>query len=199
MAQLVAAQQFANSQAFSLHFKIQGSIFSDLTIEDLHLQPLPENTKLPLERIDAKRIELRYNLFSLFKKDFLNAIELAELREVDIVVRPPSEPLPPQLDPNGFRIPVILPKKIDAQNLNLIFRSKDGDLELNHLALQFQQGTEGTLACESLRIPGLGAWNQLHAGLSYDQNKLVLTNLPLDPILDVGQLQTSDFIRLRTG
>ncbi len=189
VAQLVA-QQFAKSQAFSLHFKIKGSIFSNLTVEDLHLQPLPENTKLPLERIDAKRVKLRYNLFSLFKKDFPNVIELVELRDVDIVVRTPSEPLPPpQLDPNGFRIPVILPKKIDAQDLSLVVRGQDGDLELNHLGIQFQQGTEGTLACESLRIPGLGAWNQLHAGLSYDQNKLVLTDLLLDPILDVGQLQ----------
>ena len=37
IAQLVA-QQIAKSQAFSLQFKIHGSIFSSLYIEDLHLQ-----------------------------------------------------------------------------------------------------------------------------------------------------------------
>ena len=52
----VVAQQIAKSQELSLRFKIHGSIFSDLYIEDLHLQPLPENTKPPLERVDAERI-----------------------------------------------------------------------------------------------------------------------------------------------
>jgi hypothetical protein len=51
VAQLVA-QEFAKSQAFSLQFKIHGSIISSLYIEDLHLQALPENTKLPLERVE---------------------------------------------------------------------------------------------------------------------------------------------------
>ncbi len=72
----VVAQQIAKSQELSLRFKIHGSIFSDLYIEDLHLQPLPENTKSPLERVDAERIGVRYNLFSLLKKDFLNVVEL---------------------------------------------------------------------------------------------------------------------------
>ena len=80
-------------------------------------------------------------------------------------------------------------KKSMLKILTLIVRSKDGDLELNHLALQFQQGTEGSLACENLRLPGVGVWDRLHAGLSYNQGKLALTDLMLDPILEVRQLQ----------
>jgi autotransporter translocation and assembly factor TamB len=189
VAQLVA-QQIAKSQAISLQFKIHGSIFTDLYLEDLHLEPLPENKVLPLERVDAKWIALRYNLFSLLKKDFLNVIELAELRNVEVIIRPSSEPAPPP-KPNfgGLRIPVVLPKKIDAQDVSLIVRNKDGDLEVKKFGLQFQQGTEGNLACESLRLPPVGAWTGLRAGLNYNQNKLTLTGLTLDPILDVRQLQ----------
>jgi autotransporter translocation and assembly factor TamB len=188
IAQLVA-HQIANAQAFSLQFKIHGSIVSDLTIEDLHLQPLPGNSQLPLERVDAKWIAVRYNLFNLLKKDFLNSIELVELKNADIVVRPTPEPAPPQKNPGGLRIPVILPKKIDVQEVNVIVRNKDGDLEVNKIALDFQQGSEGNLGCETLRIPPLGAWHQLHAGLSYNQSKLTLTGLELAPILEVHQLQ----------
>jgi autotransporter translocation and assembly factor TamB len=188
-AQLIA-QQVAKSQAFSLRFKIHGSIISSLYVEDLHLQPLPGNTKLPLERVDVNRIALRYNLFSLFKKDFLNLIELVELKNVDVVVRPtPGPPPPPQKNPNGLRIPVVLPKKIDIQDVNLILRSKDGDLEVKKFALEFQQGTEGYLRCEALRIPSVGAWNQIHANLSYNRNKLALTNLALEPVFDLRRLQ----------
>jgi hypothetical protein len=189
IAQLVA-QQIGKSQAISLQFKIHGSIFTDLYLEDLHLEPLPENKVLPLERVDAKRIALRYNLFSLLKKDFLNVVELAELRNVVVIVRPSSQPpAPPKANPGGLRIPVVLPKKIDAQDVSLIVRNKDGDLEVNKFALQFQQGTEGNLTCETLRLPPLGAWTGLHAGLNYNQNKLTVTGLSLDPILDLHQLQ----------
>jgi autotransporter translocation and assembly factor TamB len=189
VTQLVA-QQLAKSQAFSLQFKMHGSIFTNLTIEDLHLQPLPGNTSLPLERVDAKLIGLRYNLFSLIKKDLLNVIELVELKNVDLVVRPTSAPPPPSKpNPNGLRIPVILPKKIDIQDVNLIVRNPAGDLEVRKLALDFQQESEGNLSCETLQIPTVGTWNHLHAGLSYNQSKLALTDLALEPILDIHRLQ----------
>src|ERR1700730_11280947 len=105
IAQLVA-QEVAKSQAFSLQFKIHGSIFSSLYLEDLHLQPLPENRILPLERVDAKWIAVRYNLFNLLKKDFLNVVELVETKNIDIVVRPTSEAPPKKpnaKNPNGLR------------------------------------------------------------------------------------------------
>ncbi|HSZ76545.1 MAG TPA: hypothetical protein VK775_04060, partial [Chthoniobacterales bacterium] len=188
VTQLVA-QQLAKSQAFSLEFKIHGSIFSNLTIEDLHLQPLPGNTSLPLERVDAKWIALRYNLFSLIKKDLLNVVELVELKNVDLVVRPTSAPAPPSKpNPNGLRIPVILPQKIDIQDVNLIVRNPAGDLDVRKLALDFQQGSEGNLSCATLRIPVFGTWNNLHAGLSYNQSKLALTDLALEPLLDIHRL-----------
>ena len=73
--------------------------------------------------------------------------------------------------------------------MNLVVRNKDGDLELNKLALEFQQGTEGSLKCETLRLPGLGVWHQLRAGISYNQSKLAVTGLTLDPLVEVHQLQ----------
>jgi hypothetical protein len=184
----LVAQQLAKSQAFSLQFKIYGSIFSNLTIEDLHLQPLPGNTSLPMERVDAKWIALRYNLFSLLKKDLLNLVELVELKNVDLVVRP-SPQAPSKPNASGLRIPVIIPKKIDLQDVNLVVRNPGEDLEVKKLALDFQQGSEGHLSCETLRIPVVGTWNHLQAGLSYNQSKLALTDLALEPLLDVHRLQ----------
>ena len=88
-----------------------------------------------------------------------------------------------------MRIPAILPKKIDIQDVNLIVRNPTGDLEIRKLALDFQQGSEGKLSCETLRIPSVGTWNHLYAGLSYNQSKLALTDLALEPILDIHRLQ----------
>ena len=63
----LAAREIAKSQALSLQFKIHGTVFSDIVIEDLHLRPLKENTQLPLERLDLGRFAVRYNLLSLQK------------------------------------------------------------------------------------------------------------------------------------
>jgi hypothetical protein len=186
VAQLVG-QQVAKSQQFSLRFEVHGSIFSNLYIDDLHIQPLPENRTLPLERVDAGRIGLRYNLFNLLKKDFLNVIELVELKDINIVVRQvaPSQ----QKGTASARIPAIIPKKIDIQNVNLTVQEENGDFQLRKFALALQQGEQGYLACASLRIPALGTWNQLRAGLRYNQGRLELTDFALEPIVAVNRLQ----------
>jgi hypothetical protein len=187
----VVAQQAAKSQAFNLQFKIGGSIFSSLYIEDLHLQPLPENTKFPLERLDAKRIALRYNLPALFKKDFLNIVDLVELKDVDVVVRPSSEPAPAQVQskPSSLRIPAVIPIKIDIQDVNVLVQTATGNLEFKKFALEFQQGGGGYLACDSVHVPGIGAWDHLHADLTDRQETLALTNFAIPPLLDLHRLQ----------
>jgi autotransporter translocation and assembly factor TamB len=187
----VVAQEVAKSQAIELRFKIGGSILSSLYIENLHLRPLAENTTLPLERVDAKRIALRYNLPALFNKDFLNIIDLIELKNVDVVVRPSSGPAPPPArnKSNGLRIPAVIPRKIDIQDVNLLVRMPTGDLEIKKFGLEFQQGGDGYFTSEAISVPGVGAWDHLHAGLSDRQNRLVIADLALPPLLDVRQLQ----------
>ena len=183
-----AAGQVARSQAIDLAFEIHGSLFSDLFIENLHLQPHPENKALPLERLDAQRIGARYNLFNLLRKDFLNVVDLVELKNIDVIVRP-APSAPPQKPGGAVRFVVVLPKRIDLRNINLIVKNDTGDLRLKNFDLQFDQGTAGYLACETLQIPGIGTWNQLRARLSYTKNRLALRDLELAPILAIKRLQ----------
>jgi hypothetical protein len=184
----VSAGQIAKSQAFDLDFEIHGSLFTDLFIEKLHLQPHPENKTLPLERLDAQRLGARYNLLDLLRKRYLSVIDLLEVKNLDVVVRP-TPPTPPQQPGGPLRLPVVLPKRIDLSNINLTVKSDSGDLQLKNFELQFRQGETGHLACETLRVPGVGVWNQLRAGLSYTDNQLNISDLGLAPLLTVSRLQ----------
>ncbi|HYY30595.1 MAG TPA: hypothetical protein VE860_21845, partial [Chthoniobacterales bacterium] len=189
VAQLVA-QEVARSQALTLKFKLRGSIFSSLYIEDLHLKPFPGNIKLPVERIDAERVGLEYNLLNLLKKDYRNIVDLIQLKDVDVVLRPaPAAPPAAPAKPSGLRIPAVIPKKIDIQDVNLLVRSATGDLEVKNLELQFRQDGQGFLDCSTLHIPGAGTWSRLHASLSESQNILTLSNLLLPPILELQRIQ----------
>lgn len=182
----LAAREIAKSQALSLQFKIHGTVFSDIVIEDLHLRPLKENTQLPLERLDLGRFAVRYNLLSLPKKDFLNLIELVELKDVVAVIR--GAP-PPKTQPSGpFRLTPIIPKKIDIRNVNVTVRQPTGDVDLQNLAVAFQQGKQGFLTVDRLKIPGVADWKNLHAGLDYEQNRIRLSQLALDPLVNIEQL-----------
>src|SRR6516162_5345071 len=183
-----AAGQVARSQAIDLAFEIHGSLFSDLFIENLHLQPHPENKALPLERLDAQRIAARYNLLNLLRKDYLNVVDLLELKNIDVIVRP-APSAPPQKPGGPVRFAVVLPKRIDIRNINLTVKNDTGDLQLQNFDLQFEQGKAGYLACETLRIPGIDTWNRLRAGLSYTKNRLALRDLELAPILAIKRLQ----------
>ena len=188
LAKLVA-REAAKSQALSLQFKIHGTIFSDIIIEDLHLRPLKENTQLPLERLDLGRLAVRYNLLSLTKKDFLNLIELVELKDTVAVVRPSTGVPPPKSQPSGpIRLTPIIPKKIDIRNVNATVRQATGDIDLQNLAVAFQQGKQGYLTVDRLNIPGVADWKNLHAGLDYQQNRIAISHLALDPIVNINQL-----------
>src|SRR5215472_12610931 len=145
----IVAGQVAKSQAIDLDFEIHGSLFTDLFIEKLRLQPHPENKSLPLVRLNAQRIGARYNLLNLLRKRYLDVVALLELKDVDIVVRPaPSPPPPPPQKPAGpLRFPVVLPKRIDVKNVNLTVKNDTGDLELKNFEMQFRQGRDGYLSC----------------------------------------------------
>jgi autotransporter translocation and assembly factor TamB len=182
------AGQVARSQAIDLDFQIHGSLFSDLFIENLHLHPHSENKALPLERLEAQRIGARYSLLNLLKKRYLNVVDFLELKNIDVIVRP-APPAPPQKPGGPVRFVVVLPKRIDLSNINLTVKSDAGDLLLKNFDLHFDQRKAGYLACETLRIPGTGAWNQLRAGLSFTQNQIALSDLALLPLLAVNRLQ----------
>jgi autotransporter translocation and assembly factor TamB len=181
----LAAREIAKSQALSLQFKIHGTVFSDIVIEDLHLRPLKENTQLPLERLDLGRFGARYNLLSLPKKDFLNLIELVELKDVVAIVRPVPGAPPPKSGP--IRFTPIIPKKIDIRNVNVTVRQATGDIDLKNLAVAFQQGKQGYLTVDRLNVPGVADWKNIHAGLDYEQNRIRLSHLALDPLVKIDQ------------
>ena len=190
-------QQVARSQKLSLEFRIHGSVISDLYLEDVHLEPLPGNNSFPVELLRARRVGARYNLLNLVRKDFLNVVDLIELKDIDLALRP--SPAPPQQKPAGpLRLAPIIPQKIDVSNVNVRVHEDKGDFVIRNLALQFAQDRDGYLALDRLTVPPLGEWQNLHASISAKQNILQLQGLSIEPFLIVNQLSL-DLAALESG
>jgi autotransporter translocation and assembly factor TamB len=187
LAQL-AAQQFAKSQKLSLSFMIHGSIFTDLFLEDVHLSASPENQTFPIEKLDAKVIGARYNLWSFLQKDYRQIVDLVRLKNVDLVLRSGGPP-PPQQKPSGpLRIPPIIPRQIEIENVNVRVKGKPEDILVQGSSLNFGQDQTGTLSVSRLSLPPLGDWTDVRAQISERQGVINLRGLRLPPLLVVDNL-----------
>jgi autotransporter translocation and assembly factor TamB len=180
------AQLVANSQNLSIEFKVHGSIFTDLTLEDVEVRPKPGNTVFPIEQLAVKRIAANYNLGRIFQNRIADIVDVVLVRDVQLVIRPvppkPRKPLRP------VRFPLVLPYKTDIQNFNFTLRLPAGSLDIRDTGLQFRRGETGVLSCAHLAIPNLGSWDNLRAFISESNNTLRVTNLQLLPYFSINEL-----------
>ncbi|MBV8214269.1 MAG: hypothetical protein JOZ08_13725, partial [Verrucomicrobia bacterium] len=189
------AQQVANSQNLNIEFKIHGSIFTDLTLEDIKVRPKPGNTVFPIEQLVVKRIAAHYNLGRIFQNRVADIVDVVLARDVQLVIRPvPKSRKPPQ----PVRFPLVLPYKTDIQNVNFTLRLPTGSLDIRETGLQFRRGETGVLSCRHLAIPNLGSWENLRAFISESNNTLRITGLQLLPYLSVNEL-TADLSQSMKG
>jgi autotransporter translocation and assembly factor TamB len=181
-------QQVARSQKFTIQFKIHGSIFSNLLIQDLHLAPLPANHTLPIERLDVRRFAARYSLLSLLQQKPDEVVHSIELKDVNLVIRP-VPPAPPEPKKGGpLRILPIIPQRIDISNVNVQIRRADGDWVVRNFGINLTAGQPGTLTCNELALLPLGDWKAVRAGLTVQKDVLRLTGFSLPPLLAIDQL-----------
>jgi autotransporter translocation and assembly factor TamB len=194
LAHLIA-QQVANSQNLNIEFKIHGSIFTDLTLEDVEVSPKPGNTIFPIEQLVAKRIAAHYNLGRIFQNRITDIVDVVVARDVQLVIRPVQKVRkPPQL----IQFPLILPYKTDIQNFSFTLRLPAGNLDIRDTGLQFRRGETGVLSCEHFTIPELGSWNNLRAFISESNNTVRITGLQLLPYVSINEL-TADLSQSLKG
>jgi autotransporter translocation and assembly factor TamB len=181
------AQQVANSQNLQIQFKIHGSIFTDLTLEDVEVRPKPGNTVFPIEQLVIKRIAAHYNLGRIFQNRIADIVDVILARDVQLVIRP--VPPKPRKPPQPVRFPLVLPYKTDIQNFNFTLRLPTGSLEIRDTGLQFRRGETGVLSCAHLAIPDLGNWENLRTFISESNNTLRITDLQLLPYFSINELR----------
>ena len=182
------AQQVANSQNLTIEFKIHGSVFTNLTLQDIQVRPKPGNTVFPIEQLVVKRIAAHYNLGRIFQNRMADIVDVVLVRDVELVIRPVTAPKT-RKPPQPVRFPLVLPYKTDIQNFNFTLRLPAGNLDIRNIGLQFRRRETGVLSCAHLGIPNFGSWDNLRAFISESNNTLRITNLQLLPYFSINELR----------
>ncbi|MEP6936728.1 MAG: translocation/assembly module TamB domain-containing protein [Chthoniobacterales bacterium] len=173
------ALHYAAKANLKVDFRAEGTVFTGLTIRNLHVVPTGPTT---VESIDIDSVRLDYSLGALIRRGVSNFVENIEVRSARIVLntdKTPVEPKIPKLD-ERITLPTIFPERLRLSDVSLTVRTTPHDLVLEHIYLDLLPNKSGELRIAKLQIPSGNAWMNVATQTSYTGKNLVVRGLALD-------------------
>ena len=157
-------------------FRIEGSVFTNLAVRNLHVAPTGPGI---VESIDVDFARAEYSLLGLLRhRSFLHDVEVRSAR----VVLNPAKALAkarPKKTASKPELPGIFPDRVHLSDVTLIIRGKPHDLVIEHLDLSLDPRNPGELRIQNLQLPTSQSWSKISAKTSYANRSLILRDLAL--------------------
>lgn len=197
-----AGPKAAATQGLPLTWKVQGSLWNDLTLESVKTGG---GEKHWLPRATLGRLAVDYDVPAYWQTGLEKVVKGVTLHdldaEVDLRHLPPpaavAEVVEEKSAAAGKAPPLVWPRYLDLKNLNATVTLADGRrLALRGLDLQIGEGQPGRFACKELRVEPEGPnLEQISAQIEWSPRKIVIRNfaLPKDVVLDELTLDLADF------
>ncbi|HEY1894207.1 MAG TPA: hypothetical protein VGG52_06610, partial [Chthoniobacterales bacterium] len=167
----------AAQENLKLSFRAEGSVFTGLTVRNLHLVP---TGPAAIEIADAEYVHAEYSLFSLIRghADFLESIEARNARVVvdPAKVRVQVAPRPRE----KVTLPAVFPGRARLDNMTVIVRDPAHDFIAENLSLDLNPRVPGALSVRLLQLPTGEAWTGVTGTTSYDNRNLALRDVVLN-------------------
>src|SRR5713226_4827121 len=172
-------RHYAAGENLKIDFRVEGSVFTNLTIRNLHVVPIGSTD---VESIDVDFARADYNLFGLIRQGVSQFFRSVEIRSARIVLNPTEVPLKPRAPKIEKRItlPSVFPDRVHLSDVTLIVRNKPHDFVLEHVDLDLNPRAPGELRVDKLQLPAGQGWTKISAQTSYANRNLVLHDLLLD-------------------
>ena len=172
------ALHFAAKENLKLQFRIEGGVFTNLTIRNLHAVPTGPSD---VESIDVDLARVDYGLFGLFRHGIATGLKNADVRSARIVLNPAKAPLRPKPpDPRKkLELPGIFPERVHIADATIIVRNQPHDFVAEHLAVNLEPRGVGEVKVKTLQLVGGQSWSDLAVQATYANRKLVLSNIKL--------------------
>src|SRR6266404_2539840 len=173
------ARHNAAGENLKMDFRAEGSVFTNLTIRNLHVVPTGSTD---VESIDVDFAHADYSLFGLVRHGMSQFFRNVEIRSARIVLNPTEVPLKPRAPKSQKRItlPSVFPDRVHLSDVTLIVRNKPHDFVLEHVDLELDPHTPGELRIGKLQLPAGQNWTKISAQTSYANRNLIVHDLVLD-------------------
>lgn len=192
----VTLKHFAAGEHLKLEFRLEGGVFSNVILQNVHITPTSPNA---VESIDIDLARADYSLVALLFHGPSEFLRNVEVRSARIVLNPAAAPLRPHPPKKQERItlPSIFPDRVRFTDVSFLVRNKPHDFALEHVDLVLDPRSPGALHIGRLQLPGGQQWANVSAQTSYPNKNLAIRNLILDE-RDQFRLVNVDASRIRS-
>ncbi len=172
------ALHYAAKENLKVEFRLEGSIFTNLTVRSLHAVSTGPSD---VESIDVDLARVDYGLFTLLRHGISTAIKNVEVHSARIVMNPAKAPLRPR-PPNPkkkIELPDIFPERLHVADATILVRNRPHDFVAEHVDVDLDPWHPGEVKVEKLQLVGGQTWLRLAAQATYSNRNLTLRDLIL--------------------
>ena len=179
-----------------VRFRTAGSIFTNLTVENLSITPLGDAPN-PVRRIAIGRLQFHHSLPMLVRHglgEFLRSYEMkdAHMEFVAVPSRSTGErrrkrAIAQQLN-DILAQPAAYADRVRVENFNLTVTAPEAVTRIERLDLLLDPEQPGHLRIAKLEVPKVPVWQNIAAETSYVGRNFYLKNVQLSPELVIEEL-----------
>ncbi len=172
------ALHYAAKEHLKIEFRLEGSVFTNLTVRNLHAAPTGPSD---VESVDADFARVDYGLFTLLRHGISNALGNVEVRSARIVLNPAKVPLRPR-PPNPekkIELPDIFPERVHISDATIVVRNRPHDFIAEHIDVDLGPKRSGQIKVAKLQLVGDQTWLNLSAPATYSNRNLVVHDIIL--------------------
>ena len=169
--------RFAAREHLKVDLRLEGSVFTNLTVRNLHVTPTGPS---PVEAIDIRYARVSYRLFALFHgiRDFFRTIEVESAR---IVLDPDKFPHKKKPgEKSEFILPAIFPDSLRLSDVSLVIRDKPNDTVVEHVFATLDPKQAGELRAEHVKFFSGQDFSKIAGQTSYANHDLIVRNLSVN-------------------
>ena len=170
------ALHFAAKENLKLEFRLEGSVFTNLTIRNLHAIPTGPSD---IESIDVDLARVDYGLFSLLRHGVASALKNADVRSARIVLNPGKkrlEPSPPN-PKKKLKLPPLFAERVHIADATIVVRNRPHDFVAEHVDVDLDPRRVGEIKVQKLQLVGGQTWSDLAAQATYAGRNLMVGNV----------------------
>jgi hypothetical protein len=171
------ALHYAAKENLKANFRLEGNLFTNLTVRNLHVFPIGPSD---VESIDVDFARADYGLFAPLRHG-LTSIKSLDVRSARIVLNPAKTPLRPRPpDPKKkITLPDVFPERVHLVDATVIVRNRPHDFVMEHVDLDLDPRNPGQLKIDKLQLVGGQMWLKVAAETSYANRILILREVAL--------------------